>query len=74
MLAAMALAAFAAGCGPGDEDLPDADSGASGTPAGAGGMPAETVEESLPPDSVRRPERRPVRTIPPLTRPDSGRP
>ena len=69
------IVAFAAGCGPGDDELPDAgDSGTSGTPTGADSTPPRTVEESLPPDdSLTRPERRPVRTIPPLTRPDSGR-
>ena len=74
-LASVAIVAFAAGCGPGDDELPDAgDSGTSGTPTGADSTPPRTVEESLPPDdSLTRPERRPVRTIPPLTRPDSGR-
>lgn len=37
-------------------------------------LPAESLPPSPPDDSLRRPERRPIRDIPPLTRPDSGRP
>jgi hypothetical protein len=57
----------------------------SGRPEGVDSHPPRMTEPPPPPaslpatrpvpdDSIRRPERRPVRSIPPLTKPDSGRP
>ncbi|HSJ63136.1 MAG TPA: hypothetical protein VK922_04420 [Gemmatimonadaceae bacterium] len=60
-----------------------------GRPEGADSIPPRMTDRSteppLPPeslpaprpvpdDSIRRPERRPIRKLPPLTRPDSGTP
>jgi hypothetical protein len=54
--------------------------GADSIPSQMGGrqpqppVPAEPRRPTTGGDTIRRPERRPIRDIPPLTRPDSGRP